>query len=395
MSNLQLNVVEVLRTVTEIFEAAQSEGIEVPRFINDDFQDKLAISYAPELNAHKINPLFVGYILGNKSRWKLPLCKFVTIRFLKYICESSARTLRGSRTTGRREFKRGFYIRDLIAPNAARIRLLKYSLTDTADGRVRQGPTLVLNDSRTISIKAQVKYPNVSKIREGYSDASIWKWIDLRWERVPGGFARLKKLPNFLRYAGSPRGSIRSLDGRIAKFSYCDLANSVRSLCKQSLDMLNGDAVSDAQSAENADIFDLANLMQDSTIHFSLVATATADTQGDLFTTTGSAVRAEARINPGELAGNVFVVLGPRSAVLQHFAHPESIQVAVPAGAVDVASVELYLASGNSEPLAAVVFATTVFPDEVDSYSAEWYSGVGVVEDVELLDQDTLIEILQ
>ena len=396
MADLNLNAVDVLRKITDIFDRAGDLGITTPKFVNERFRDKLAISYADELEFYKIDPMRVGYLLGNKSRWTQPLCKYMTLHFLRYICEESRKILKpAALRTGmvkRPPLKRGFNVQDLTNPREKPIRLLNYSKTEVSAGRIDSVPRLYIDNARTISIKARVKYPNVSKRRQGVSDAANWKWIDLRWERSGGGYARLMKLPNF-QSASSTIGSIRDLDGRIAKFSYCTLANSIKDLAYHALAMINKDQVSDKQTAESAHIFDLANLIQKQTIHFYLAMGQRSEV-GDLFSSPprdeGSPQKA--RINDGDMEDDVFVILGSYEELADMMARPDLISAAAPASSVDAASIDLYYGTGTSEELHALIFTTYTRPDYESAHLVEWDNGVDF-EKAELLTESDLEDL--
>ena len=90
MANIQAT--EVLREIVTIYEKAKGVGMPTPIHIDNMFRMQLYSTYSDKLDAERLDKDSLGYLLGNKARWKSEFCKFFTLHFLKFLMDKSPKT---------------------------------------------------------------------------------------------------------------------------------------------------------------------------------------------------------------------------------------------------------------------------------------------------------------
>ena len=214
MANIQAT--EVLREIVTIYEKAKRLGIPTPTHIDNMFRMQLYSTYMNKLDAERIDKDSLGYLLGNKARWKSEFCKFFTLHFLKFLMDKSPQTAVNSN--------------DLIAIYSElsakdKIWLRVYDVQKFSPDYVMNGPTLFIGDARTIAIKAKVKFPNVYKAREARNkNQYMYKWLNMRYDLLSRGGVKLlpfldleaRVIPGTRNY--TTRGIMADLPGEIVKF---------------------------------------------------------------------------------------------------------------------------------------------------------------------------------
>lgn len=391
MEFMTISASELLKTMCSAFQEAGSVyDIKTPTAISRQFRDLLITSYSDVAGSYELDTEVLGRFLGNSSRWNLPLCRYITLRFLSEITRAMESTGLGV------SVQPSEFLKPFTNPTANLKVRLNYSLAEIGSGVISDPAVLFLGDARTIAVKARVRYPNVSVMNtfgtDNYGD--MWKWVNLRYQRNSDGSVAFVSLPKFEaskkpefegRSLFSTKGLITSMDGRLCKFSYCQLASQVRNLCVLSLSMLNGEPVNDTETAKSRFLFDLLNLVQKTNVRFSLEGQS-------IGTSIGTSTASPLRINPAQKE-TVFVIFGGFQEMEDLSNRPDLISTAYKASDIDIGLLDLYEDLEDDGGLFALVFQTQTVPDFESDDSVTWDSGIEL-QDFDILNEEDMFEVI-
>ncbi len=383
MATVDISASSILSEMVSIFTDARLIGLKVPSFVNTKFRNKLASpQYRDALSAARLNPLEVGYVLGNKHRWDQGLCKYFTLRFLKFYMQRTPKS----------KFDPDVFLLQYLAQNAP-----KYQVLPGYDSRlygpryVDEGPSIFFGSKRYLTFKIKTEYPNVSKGLDEYQ----LRWINMRYSKsLRSGNVQLEPVPQFkakrkaVGKALETRGQIRDQPGEIANFSYCSLANAFKDLCFTSLDMLVGNTITSTDSSFYIP-FDIINLLQKRNTKFRVVTYA-ASADGPLFSPVGVTVSAEQRIN-GDMG--IYFLYGSKQDI-QDLVEAGEILQAHCADSFRLSQHNLYGEVEEGDPVYGILFEVSEEPSLVsESGVALWEAPVQIIS-YELLGEPEIIESL-
>ena len=210
---VEVSVDNILKKAESIFKNAEIQGIPIPKHISLEFKQLLYHSYRDTLDAYAFDANYLGYILGNSSRWDLPLCRFFTLNFLEFFASSLPEKDRQK-------------LKPALLNSDKNIVLDYYTPLQISENYTRHTATLFLSESRTIAIKANILYPNVAKAKAvRRRDQYSYKWVNLRYKKSDSGNVSILKLPRIqARLEGgkfTTEGLLKnSVGGDIIKYSF-------------------------------------------------------------------------------------------------------------------------------------------------------------------------------
>jgi hypothetical protein len=380
MSSINVSAAAILREAIDIYERARDRGLNVPTHVSVKFRNKIATpQYRDIVATSQLDPVVLGYLLGNKHRWDQGLCKFFTLHFLKFFMV---------RTPKSRFDPRKLTLQYEIPSTNSEETLFVYDGSKYADRYVDFGPTLFLGNNRYITIKIKTMYPNVSKGTGEY----MLRWINMRYRKtVANGNVTLERVPDFKAKrtkskSYETRGQIRNQPGQIANFSYCLLANAFKEICQASLDMLAGiDVAADAYT-DRFIPFDLLNLIEKRNSKFRIVTYTSMP--GALFEGVDEFnIGKEYRINGESEIGFLF---GTREDI-REIAEQGSVTGAYAAETFRLSRHNLYADIEDGSPVCGILFKTDRQGDLETSGMVFWGDPANI-ETYEILDEDQIIQ---
>ncbi|MGA1706830.1 MAG: hypothetical protein ACO39X_07290, partial [Candidatus Nanopelagicaceae bacterium] len=377
---IDVSAAAILREAVEIYERARDLGLSVPTHVSVKFRNKIATpQYRDIVATSELDPVVLGYLLGNKHRWDQGLCKFFTLHFLKFFM---------TRTPKSRFDPRKLTLQYEIPSANSEETLFVYDGSKYADRYVDFGPTLFLGNNRYITIKIKTMYPNVSKGTGEY----MLRWINMRYTKTSSGNVTLERVPDFkakrkdVGKSLETRGQIRNQPGQIANFSYCLLANAFKEICQTSLDMLAGINAGADTNPERVIPFDLLNLIEKRNSKFRIVTYRSR--LGPLFEgTEGVEVGEEYRIN-GE--SEISFLFGTREDI-REIAEQGSVTSAYAAETFHLSHHNLYADIEDDSPVFGILFKTDRQGDLETSGMVFWDDPADI-ETYEILDEDQIIQ---
>ena len=375
----------LLTEALSIYTDASLLGIKVSTHISREWRAKLATPpYRDGINSISADPLKVGYLLGNSHRWDQKLCKYFTLRMFKFFITRSSRS----------KFSADDLLLQYTVPSASsHINLRTYDAQKYAPRFVMEGPALFTGNNRYITIKIKTEYPNVNKGPQEYD----LRWINMRYTKdLRSGDVELLPLPKFkAKTAGrglTTEGQIKGMEGQIANFSYCALANSLKELCLTALAIIAEDFDPRRATKVGQTIpFDLINLIRNRNDKYRLV---TYTNMGPLFDDSASlGLSREFRINGDR---DIYVVFGSREDI-NTIAGSESVFDAYVAHDFHLASINLRGLVDPQEQLVGMIFESASEPDEMVSFPqgryVSWGGGGADVLSYEILEEDDILEV--
>lgn len=390
MANIQAT--EVLREIVTIYGKAKRLGIPTPTHVDNMFRMQLYSTYMDKLDAESIDKDSLGYLLGNKARWKSEFCKFFALHFLKFLMDKSPKT--------------GIDSNSLIAiysnPSAEdQIWLSVYDVQKFSPDYVMNGPTLFIGDARTIAIKAKVKFPNVYKAREARNrDQYMYKWLNMRYDLLRSGGVKLLPFPNLQARVVqgtrnyTTRGIMADLPGEIVKFSYCQLASTILDLSRACLKMMVDPNVSPLEFDKIRLVIHLVNLIRNRNTPFELVKPdySGRSSQRLLFSDLAEKGTESVRLNGEDRFDNVYMycgslesikeILGPKSVTFSTFVTP----------LFDKSTHNIYRNLEEDKDLYVLIFETEESPDFQAGGIAEWSDFPDVIES-DVLEEDEFLDL--
>jgi hypothetical protein len=355
---------------------ARSLGLKVPTLTTKAIKYALHTTYRDVLSDNGIDVADIGALLGNKARWDAPLCRLMVLRFLDFF----AARLAGVKPLQLTEA--------LVARGEKSVLLPWYRGADFSPVYTPDGPTLYFGDARTLTLKQRVMFPNVTKGPDEY----MFKLVNLRYEVLPGGGAKLLPFPAFVARPAAGGGGgvtaaglISSLPGDICRFSYCQLAGLLRRLCEASFRMLVGEVVTAADIRLARLFVDVVNVIYNTT---------------ETFEVAGGPGGVPLRINSADVAavGFIFLVVGPRDTI-EAFARGEMGPpdvIAHDAAMFDLREMNIYGDLADIEVELAVygaLFTASSPPTYIDGSLVTFDEGTQATE-VEVLSEPDLLSAL-
>ena len=280
LMDIYIKARDLLKMASFVWELARLEGFRLPKFVNQkskaEFQNiTQTFFYGDPQSVSNLE-----FILGNSSRWDQNLCRFFSIGMLNYfIEEANELTL----------LKENFRFPKAKSLNSSEeVPLLDYSAGEVSSNYSYTGAVLQLNP-RNISIRAKIIYPNLTQAKKtGNPNLAMPKWFTMRYKTSNAkrrkGEVKLQPLPefkieNFSFYDNVakrtkfdsrviPQKKELEKTGRLAKFSYCNLADQLKCLLKFAIKNLEDKKIPSYTAAKDCllnslyskDCFDLINL---------------------------------------------------------------------------------------------------------------------------------------
>jgi len=269
--DVYLKASSMLQMANFIWASARTEGLKTPAFVNQkskaEFQQFANKFFSSDPNA--IGDL--KFILGNNSRWDQNLCRYFVVNMLNYFIEEAEDiTL----------LKSNFRFPPMRSLNETQeVVLSAYKPEQVSENYSYTGAVLQLNP-RNISIRTRIIYPNLSQAkRTGNPNLAMPKWFTLRYKtskrKASLGAVSLQPLPpftieNFTYYDTvakrtksdsrvTPQKDELAKIGRLAKFSYCNLADQLKTLLRKAVNLIK-DTGYTSDPLYSKDCFDLINL---------------------------------------------------------------------------------------------------------------------------------------
>lgn len=272
MSEVDVSASAILTEALSICADAKDIGLNMPKHVSVKFRNILASpQYRDVLSRENLDPTQIGYLLGNRHRWDQKVCKYFTLRFLKFFMVKASAS----------QFLPEKLVLQYSLPKTPEFeRLSAYDAQGYSRRFAMFGPSVFLNNNRYISIKLQTEYPNVTKGVGEYQQ----KWINMRYTKnISTGNVMLQPVPEFtarrkeMDKTLETRGQIRNQNGEIAKFSYCMLASAFKEICDIALKMLVGAEVPTNPDSIAFTPFDILNLIQKRNFKFRIVLQPVVD----------------------------------------------------------------------------------------------------------------------
>lgn len=246
---------EILNVSCRLVKKARSLGLSMPTYIDPSTKYSIDTLESSGISIGDLCKTPLGYFLGNESRWDQSLCKFMTLEFLAFFNEKVMEENPATPDIDFLRYQRG----------EEKIFLSHYLGTDSVanEGYENTSPTIFVGEPRTIAIKMNVRYPNISLFRKG-REAYLSKWVNMRYQLLTDGDVKLVKLPYFsvveVRGDLKVQPVIKDLPGFMAKYSYCELADQVRALVEICFNIVLGTLDSVTGKVETKKFFDFLNL---------------------------------------------------------------------------------------------------------------------------------------
>jgi len=392
-----VHVVEILREIASIYQKAKDSGIQVPTHVDHKFKSRLYSTYRDRLILEGIDVENIGYVLGNKSRWKSEFCKFFTLHFMKFMM------LNGPRT----KFDPESLVEQYTNPDFRDpIWLNMYEASDFSPSFVMNGPNLFVQDSRTIAIKAKIEFPNVYKAKRARNrNQYMYKWVNMRYALRPTGtvsllpFPKLEAKPVKGTNEYTTRGVISSLPGEIAKFSYCQLASTILALGKAGLKMLVSPNVDVLEFDQIRLLINLINLITNRSTQYYLIrpiagTKAASVTQMSLFGEVEETDRI--RLNGDEQSDYMYIYFGSPETVAELLEGRPIEFTAHRMSTLDLQVTNIYENLDEDEDLAILLFETYEEPNLFDTaHLASWHDGLpSSIKSHDILTEDELFDLV-
>jgi hypothetical protein len=361
---------------------APQYGIKVPSHISRAWRSKLSTpEYRDALVAIGADPTKVGALLGNSHRWDQGLCKFFTLKMFEFFMKRTAKS----------KFQAADMLTQYSIPNSQpHINLLTYTGSKYASRFVMEGPAVFIGNTRYITIKIKTEYPNVSKGPDEYN----FRWINMRYKKnLATGAVELQPIPEFKpRRTGSGYttvGEIKNMEGMVANFSYCALANSLKELCILALRMVAGENIPPATVIQGQSIpFDLINLLQKRNNQFRIVTYNFSDPLFTEVSGVDSGIKRSYRVNGDE---GIYFVYGTNRDI-SHFAERGLVEHAFDADLFHLGSHNLYAQIDSEEPVCGVLFECGHAPDTIGVDGFAVWNRPAEITSYEILDEPMIIE---
>jgi hypothetical protein len=208
------------------------------------------------------------------------------------------------------------------------------------------------------------------------------------------GNVQLQELPKFearrVLKDGSleTRGQIRGLEGDVANFSYCQVANAFKEVCHIALRLLVDSPVSSADFSGVSVPFDLLNLIIKKNYKFRLVTYKSvsgglsSDSKGSI------KVNREYRVNGDS---DIFFIFGSESDI-SDILERGIVHSAYTGEGFHLSSHNLYADVPEGEEVCGLVFRTDSPGDIETADMAFWEDGV-LVDSWEILSEDQIVDL--
>lgn len=372
---IRVSAVSILTEACNILKDAKARGINVPSRVSREFRDLLYSAYRDELISNGIDTDCIGQLLGNSARWDINLCRYFTLRFLKFFVDRTPQSA----------FDSNILTNVLDNPQAPTSYPLKsYDARSMSAAYAEYGPTLFL-EQRTMAIKARVQIPNVTKRNAGTDlQATNLNWINMKFRKSDTGI-RLLKIPVIapkkdpITKKWTLVGVIRGLPGDTTKYGFCELATGVRGLISASLKLLVGDFVSETDTVAAQRLVDYVSLIENKNIKFCISKddrVAQLTLFSDTSTPTDPAYKTY-RINGDDL--KIYLILGTPKEIKYAIKYPSEITEAFDAYSFNAIEHNLYnYSDSDSENVQGLLFSTNSEPIEVDSKGIAYFDADGI-----------------
>ena len=382
MSTIDIPVSAVLEEAVSIFKDAKALGIQVPNHVNRKFRDLLVTVYRDQLTAMNLSPDEVGAILGNRARWGLNLSKYFTLRFLKFYISRSPST----------DFSPADLILQYSLPSAPDFLNLPYVSRNYAGYYVAAGPALFVDSRKYISVKLKTEYPNVDKGPE-FRDL---RWLTMRYTKDNRGRVDLVAFPAFdaridpVTSKLTTEGLIKNLPGHVLNFSYGQLALIFKRLCDTALRMSVGQRLDPLhlEDTQPSLPFDLINIILHKNYVYRLAKFGTA-----AYRTSGKfqpEVKSAYRIN-----GDTMYVTFVDSRNLDFDLERLPLK-AFDASSFDIDKINIYEdLPSESVGVCGVLFTTDTPASRIDGSAFIWELEVPELKEYEVLDEESLLQLLE
>lgn len=386
---IRISAVSILTEACTILSDAKAKGITVPSRVSREFRDLLYTAYRDPLIANGIDSDCIGQLLGNNARWGINLCRFFTIRFLKFFMDR----------TPQQTFDSNILLQVLNNPKApTSYPLRSYDARSMSVAYAEYGPTLFLEE-RTMSIKARVQIPNVTKRNAGTDlQATNLNWVNMRFRKNESG-VRLLKIP-LIEAKKDPIaqkltlvGVIRGLPGDTTKNGFCELATGVRGLISSALKLLVNEPISDSDTVSAQRLVDYVSLIEGKNIKFGMTKDA-RQVQLPLFGSSPESANRHYRINGDELP--IYLILGTPQEIESFIQYPEEIQEAFDAYKFNAIQHNLYnFVDLDTDDVQGLVFSTTSVPMDTDENGKVYFDAMGVdLSEYEILNVCEIVDSL-
>jgi len=239
------------------FDEAEKLGLRLPHYANPDIEYFFESRGLGRIIGEDCVPYLLSFI-GNKTRLKAKLCKFIVLDFLVFLLE---------RVPDRKNLP---HVNHLLDTHIKEVILGSYGAYAKNASRLQTGPRLMLKGKNTLTIENKVNYPNAYNIRNSLTSTVMLKFFTMRYKLNEDETASLIPLPAF-RYDASldtvqPKG--KDLDGYLASLTYCTQAQEIKTLVTEAVSVLLGDTDVESKKRLLGKLVDFAQLIAGIPIEF-------------------------------------------------------------------------------------------------------------------------------